>query len=148
MANSIYYNHGNDGVTINAKGVGDTQATFDAQAYAEFDPADTTLGDAVSEQGGHVVDVEGTEEALTAGTIQTATTLSALSIRNSTGATVLNVRDSTVGGTIRFGPITVAANAERVIVFPTQLPASLFATGVYVEELSGALHATPGFLIP
>lgn len=147
MANSIYYNHGNDGVTVNAKGVGATQAAFDSRAYAELDPS-TALGNAVSEHGGHVVDFEGTEEALTAGTVQTATTLSALVIRNSTGATVINVYDENASGTKVFGPLTIAANAERVIVFPNQIPATVFATGVFIEVVSGALHATPGFLIP
>lgn len=147
MANSIYYNHGNDGVTINAKGVGSTQAAFDSRGYSELDPS-SALASAVSEQGGHIVDVEGTEEALTAGTIQTATTLSGLSIRNGAGGSVINVFDLSAAGTLVFGPLTLAAGEERLIVFPNQIPATVFANGVFIEVVSGALHATPGFLIP
>lgn len=148
MPNDIYYGKNLDGVTINAVGVGNTQATLDARGYTEVDTTDTDLVNALGGQGAHIVDVEGTEEALTAGTIQTATTLSALVFRNGAGASVINVYDLSTAGTLVFGPITIAANAERVIVFPEQIPATVFANGVFIDVDSGALNATPGFLIP
>lgn len=143
MANVIYY--GNlAGVTVNALR-GATQASFDSNGIAEVDPTDTNLVTAIEAQGAVCVDVEGAEEALTAGTVQTATTLSGLSIRNGAGASVINVFDTDADGTLVYGPLTLAAGEERLIVFPTQLTV---AGGVFVEVVSGALHATPGFLIP
>ena len=148
MANSVYGSPNLKGVQVNSNGntSAGSSATFDSAGYAEFDSADTDLVTAVTAQGAQLLDKEGTEEALTAGVKQTATTLSALVIRNGAGATVLNVRETNGSGTIRVGPITIAANAERVIVFPTQLTA--IGTGVFVEVVSGALNATPGFLLP
>jgi hypothetical protein len=149
MASKIMYGKNLAGVVVNAVAVGSTQASFDAQGFAEVDSADTNLVSGVNKQGASVVDVEGTEEALTPGTVQTATTLSALVFRNGAGITVLNVRDENGTGALVFGPLSIAASAERAIVFPTQIPASAFATGVFIDVDSGALDVTtPGFLIP
>ena len=144
LANTVYYGESIEGVKVNAKGVGSTQATFDESGYVESEP-NSDLLTAMKDQGGHAVDFEGTEEALTPGTVQTATTMKAIVLRNSTGATVLNIRDENGTGTLVVGPITIAAGKERVIVFPTALT---FATGVFIDVDSGGLHATPGFLIP
>ncbi len=146
MPNTIFYGENLKGVDVNATAVGKTQAIFNDDGYAEVDVADGNLVSAIEEQSGQAVDIEGTEEAITPDTVQTATTLSALVLRNSTGATVLNIRNEDAVGAVIFGPITLAANAERVIVLPTQLTG--ITVGVFVEEVSGALHATPGFLIP
>lgn len=133
------------GVTVNSVG-GTSQATFDANGFADIAVSDTSLVSALTAQGASRVDYEGTEEALTADTVQTALTCSALSLRNGAGSTVLEVYNEDADGDLLFGPITIAANAERVIVFPTPLAAP---DGVFVTEVSGGLDGTtPGFLIP
>lgn len=144
MANSLFFGELLKGVTVN-EAIGGAHATFDSDGITEADATDTSLVAALQEQGAAQVDVEGTEEALTAGTVQTATTLSALVFRNGAGTTVLNVRDTNGSGTLVYGPLTIAANAERVIVFPSQITV---AGGVFIDVDSGALNATPGFLIP
>ena len=144
MANSIF--HGQPGLVVNSTGSGDAQATVGSDSYAEADPSDANLLDALTGQNVVLVDKEGTEEALTPGTVQTATTLSALVFRNGAGATVLNVRALNGTGTLIFGPLSIAANAERVIVFPTQVTG--VTGGVFIDVDSGALNVTPGFLIP
>ena len=146
MPNSLFFTNLSKGVTINEGGVtGTAQAEVGSDGYLEADAADTSLVTRLTEQGVVQVDKEGTEEALTAGTVQTATTLSALVFRNGAGETVLNVRDTDASGTLVLGPITIAANAERVIVFPEQITV---AGGVFIDVDSGGLNATPGFLIP
>lgn len=146
MANSLFYNR--DHNVVAADGDGLAQSVHDAQGISEIDASDLNLVHALEGARGARVDWEGTEEALTAGTVQSATTLSALVLRNGAGATVLNIRDEDGAGALVYGPITIAANAERVIVFPEQIPASVFATGVFIDVDSGGLNATPGFLIP
>lgn len=146
MANTIHYGYRLRGSEINARGVGSTQAIFNGDGYAEVDPADTNLVGAINEQGGVLIDKEGSEETLTAGTVQTATTLSALVFRNGVATTVLNVRKLDGVGELVLGPISIAANAERVIVLPAQITG--ITGGVFIDVDSGALHATPGFLIP
>lgn len=143
MPNSVFA--GTSGVQVNdSRG---SHATF-TNGIVEIDPTDTDLVAAVEAQGAKRVDYEGTEEVLTPGTVQTATTLRALFLRNGAGSTVLNVRDTDGAGDLLIGPITIAANAERVIVLPTQLTA---AGGVFIDVDSGALLGTgagPGSLIP
>ena len=146
MANTIHYGYRLRSSEINARGVGKTQAIFDDNGYAEVDPTDANLVGAINEQGGADIDKEGSEEVLTAGTVQTATTLSALVFRNGVGTTVLNVRALDGAGAIVLGPLTIAADAERVIVLPAQITG--ITGGVFIDVDSGALHATPGFLIP
>lgn len=144
MANSIFYGEQLGGVTVNAVH-GITQATFDSNGIAEVDPTDTNLVSAINKQGGTQVDVEGTEEAITPDVVQTATTLSAIVLRNDTGASVITIFDTDADGDVVYGPISIAANKERVIVFPSQLTVG---GGVFVSEISGALNSTPGFVIP
>lgn len=142
MPNVVFV--GFKGVQVNA--ARGTHLTFDnTTGVAQIDSADTGLVDEIEAQGAVRTDVEGAEEALTAGTVQTATTLRGLSIRNGAGASVINVRVAAVGGAILVGPLDLAAGLERLIIFPTALTAT---GGVYVQVVSGALHATPGFLIP
>ncbi len=145
MANSLFYGEQLAGVRVNALRVGNTKAAFDQYGVAEVDPTDTDLVTSIQKQGAGRVDKEGTEEALTAGVVQTATTLSAIVFRNGAAQTVLNIRDTNGSGTLVYGPLTIAANAERVIVFPTQVTVS---GGVFIDVDSGGLNATPGFLIP
>jgi hypothetical protein len=96
--------------------------------------------------GGAVrVDYEGEDEALTPGTVQTATTCGAIYMLNGAGATVIHIHEDDANGTLLVGPITLEANKERIIVFPTKLTA---ATGIFVQEVSGGLAGTPGVLIP
>lgn len=142
MANVLFHSPRHKSAQVSDRG---DRARFNAQGITEIDPTDTSLVAAVEGAGGVRVDKEGTEEALTPGTVQTATTLSALVLRNGAGATVLNVRDTNGSGDLLVGPITIAANAERVILFPAALTAS---GGVFIDVDSGALAATPGFLIP
>ncbi len=148
MANSMVYDplRRNSSMRVAAAGDGAAVAAFNSQGIAQIDITDANLLRTVKAAGGAVVDKAGTEEALTAGTVQTATTMSAVVMRNGAGATVLNFRVLNDSGNILIGPITIGANKERVIVFPTQMGG--FTGGVYVEEVSGGLNATPGFLIP
>ncbi len=146
MANVLF-----SGLNLKSVSVSDPEgglAVFDSKGYDELDPTNTSLVAAVEDQNAQRVDYEGSEEALTAGTVQTATTLRVLVIRNGASASVINVRDEDGNGALVLGPITLAAGKERVIVFPTQIPATVFATGVFIDVDSGALNATPGFLIP
>ena len=146
MANSLFYNRDHNKVAADGDGL--AVSDHGAQGISEINASDLNLVHAVEGARGARVDWEGTEETLTAGTVQSATTLSAIVLRNGAGATVLNIRDEDGTGTLVVGPITIAANAERVIVFPEQIPATVFATGVFIDVDSGALNATPGFLIP
>lgn len=149
MANSLYFAQNQEGVTVNPKRPSEATAysvTFDSQGYVEADPTDTDLLAELTRQNAALVDQEGTEEALTDGTVQTATTLSALVIRNGAATTILNVKTLDTDGALILGPITIAANAERVIVFPEQITG--ITGGVFIETPTGALNATPGFLIP
>ena len=145
MANVLFYNDPDTIVNTPGTAEAGTNVRFNSSGYAEVLGTATSLIQAVQEQGAVRVDKEGTEEALTAGTVQTATTCSALSIRNGAASTVLEVRNLNASGALLVGPITIAANAERVIIFPTALVA---AGGVFVRAVSGGLNATPGFLIP
>lgn len=141
MPNSVFA--GTSGVQVNdSRG---SHVTF-ASGKAEIDPTDTDLVASVEAQGAKRVDFEGTSEALTPGTVQTATTLSAIDMLNAAAPTVLNIRALNATGTLLVGPITIAANARRIIVFPTELTAT---GGVFIDVDSGGLHATtPGFLLP
>lgn len=145
MANAVFY--GRPGTSISSAGVASavSATSFGDSGEATVDDADTDLVAAITEQRGVRVDKAGTEEVLTAGTVQTAITLSAIFFRNGAGTTVLNIRDDDGSGALLVGPLTIAANAERVIVFPTALSAP---NGVFIDVDSGALAATPGSLIP
>jgi hypothetical protein len=149
MANSLFYTNTSKGVTVNEGGVtGTAQAIVGNDGYVEADAADASLVTRLTEQGLVLVDKAGTEEDLTPGTVQTATTLSAIFMRNGTGTTVLNIRNDDGSGDLLVGPLTIAANAERVIVFPEALSAP---DGVFIDVDSGGLLSTgagEGSLIP
>ena len=147
MANTAYYLK-KAGNSVAATGDGAAVAVPNSKGIAEIDASDANLVLAVTDQRGARVDWEGTEEALTDGTKQTALTMSALVIRNGAATTVLTIKEEDDSGTIIFGPITIAANAERVIVFPEQIVTANGTDAIFVETPTGALHATPGFLIP
>lgn len=143
MANVLYFSPRHKSAQISDRG---DRARFNSDGVTEVDPTDTSLITAIEAAGAVRVDVEGTEEALTPGVVQTATTLSALVLRNGAGSTVLNVRDGSGAGDLLVGPITLAGGAERVIVLPDSIAA---ASGVFIDVDSGALDVTtPGFLIP
>lgn len=146
MANTVYYSPLLKDTKVNATRAG--HADFDSRGYAQMNASTALLVSAVGAQGAGRVDFEGTEEALTAGTVQTATTLSAMAIRNGAAESVINIYNKDTTGTLVFGPLTLAAGKERIIVFPSTIPATVFVDGVYVQVVSGALNATPGFLIP
>ncbi len=146
MPNTAYYSKWKN--TVAATGDGLAQSVHNAKGIAEIDASDANLVLAAVDQGAARVDWEGTEEALTAGTKQTALTMTALVMRNDTATSVINVREETSGGTILYGPITIAASAERVVVFPEQIVTANGTDAIYVEEVSGGLAGTPGFLIP
>lgn len=146
MANTAFYVKQKS--TMPATGDGAAVAVPSSKGIVEIDASDANQVLAVTDQHGARVDWEGTEEALTDATKQTALTVRALVIRNGSGATVWQIREEDSSGTIIFGPITIAANAERVIVFPEQLVTANGTDAIYTETPSGALNATPGFLIP
>lgn len=143
--NYVWYSHKLKGVTVNEER-GATATAFSATyGNAELDDDDASLISAIEAQGGIKVDFQGTKEALTPGTVQTATTCSAITFLNNAGDVVLNIRDTDGTGTLLIGPITVVASKARVIVFPTPLAA---AGGVFIDLDSGTLDTDPGFLIP
>ena len=147
MANSVYYSKNRS--VVAASGDGLAQAVHTAsKGIAQIDASDANLVDAVVRQGGARVDWEGTEEALTDGTKQTALTMSAIVIRNGNATTILNIKEEDTDGTVLVGPITIAADAERVILFPEQIVTANGTDAIFIETPTGALHATPGFLIP
>ncbi len=150
MANSVVYDGSrkNSEAKVASSGEGAAVAEYSSLGYAQIDKTDANLLDAVEVQGGAVVDKEGTEEALTDGTKQTALTMSAIVIRNGAALTILNIKEEDTIGTVLVGPITIAANAERVIVFPTQIVTANGTDAIFIETPTGALNATPGFLIP
>lgn len=143
--NFVFHSHKLKGTTVNEER-GATATPFDSTyGKAEMDPTDTSLVSAVEEQGAVQVDFEGTGEALTPGTVQTATTCSAIYFNNDAGAVVLNIRNEDGTGTLLVGPITVAASSYRIIVFPIPLAAP---AGIFIDLDSGTLDAAPGVLIP
>lgn len=144
MPNSLFYNAQAKGVTVN-EARGGVRARANARGFVEADAADASLVEALAGQGFVRVDAEGEDEVLTAGTVQTATTCSAIFMFNGAASTVLNIRNLNGTGTLLVGPITIAANLERIIVFPTALAA---AGGIFIDVDSGGLAATPGSLIP
>ena len=146
MANSVYYSKQKN--TIAATGDGLAQSVHTAKGISQIDASDTNLVLAVTDQGGARVDWEGSAEALTDGTKQTALTLSAIMMFNGAATTILNIREEDGSGTILVGPITMAANAERIIVFPEQLVTANGTDAIYIETPTGALAATQGWLIP
>ena len=150
MANSVIYDGSrkNASAKVASSGEGAAVASFNAKGYAEIDKTDANLIDAVQVQGGVVVDIEGTEEAVVDGTKATATTMTALVLRNGAALSIVNVKEEDTNGTVLIGPITIAANAERVFVFPTQITTANGTDAIFIETPTGALHATPGFLIP
>ncbi len=146
MANSVYYSKFRS--IVAASGDGAAVATHSSKGITQIDASDANLVDAVVRQGGARVDWEGSEEALTDGTKQTALTMTVLVIRNGAATTILNVKEEDTNGTVLVGPITIAADAERVIVFPERIVTANGTDAIFLETPTGALHATPGFLIP
>lgn len=144
--NKLFYGENLAGQTVSAPRPADGDpVTFNASGYAEIDPADTALVAAAQAQGAVLVDNEGTQEAVTADTVQTATTLSALYLDNDAGDCVIRIREDSDSGAILAGPFTIEASKTRILVFPTPLTAG---TGIFIEYVSGDLEATEGFLIP
>ena len=145
--NTAYYSKARS--TVAASGDGLAQAVHAAgKGIAEIDPTDANLVDAVVRQGGARVDWEGSAEAITDGTKQTALTLSALILFNDSASTILNIKEEDTDGTVLYGPITIAASAERIIVFPEQLVTANGTDAIFIETPTGALASTSGWLIP
>ncbi len=150
MANSVIYdqNRQNASNKVASSGEGAAVASFNAKGYAEIDVTDANLLDAVQVQGAAVVDKAGSAETVTDGTKQTALTLSAIMLFNGGSASVVNIKEEDTDGTVLVGPISLAANAERIIVFPKQLTTANGTDAIFVETPTGALAATAGYLIP
>ena len=146
MANTGFYSRNHN--TVSAEGDGVATAVFNSKGIAEIDAADTNLVNAVENARGAQIDIEGSGEALTDGTKQTALTISAIQMFNGASETILNIREETSSGTVLFGPITLAANAERIIVFPEQLVTANGTDAIFIHTPTGALASTQGILIP
>lgn len=128
---------------------GATSVTAAANGSVQVDEADTDLVAAVQEQGGVQVDTgNGTEEAVTGGTVQTAITLSGCYIHAAGSGATINIRNENASGDLLAGPFVLGANESRVIVFPVALDAP---DGVFFHEAAGGLDTAgggDGFLIP
>ena len=146
MANNLFYSRAKS--TVSAAGDGFATAEFDAEGLAEIDASDANLVAAVEQARGVQVDWEGSSEAITDGTKQTALTLRGLWLFNGASTTILTVKEEDTNGTIIFGPITLAANAERIIIFPERLATANGTDAIFIQTPTGALAATQGFLIP
>lgn len=150
MANLLYAGlKGSQQVAAAGTASAASHATADSDGYVQVDETDTDLVAAVEEQGGVLVDSDnGTEEVVTGGTVQTATTLSGCYIHAAgTGATI-NIRDQNASGTLLAGPFVLGANESRILVFPTPLSAP---NGVFFHEAAGGLDTAgggDGFLVP
>ena len=146
MANTLYYLPQKS--IVAATGDGLATAAPSAKGIAEIDAADTNLVLAVTDQNGVLVDVAGSAEALTDGTKQTALTLSAIIMFNGASASVVTIKEEDTNGTIIVGPISLAANEERIIVFPETLVTANGIDAIFLQTPTGALAATQGWLIP
>ena len=146
MANSAFYALNKN--TVASSGDGAAVAVHSAKGIAEIDATDANLVDAVKQQGGVQVDFEGEDEAITDGTKQTALTLRGLWLFNGAATTILTIKEEDTNGTIIFGPITIAANKERIIIFPEQLVTANGTDALFIETPTGALAGTQGYLIP
>jgi len=148
--NTAYYL--SPGVDVNVPGASAAQV---AAGYGKLEANDdsgillvnavtyTTADDHLASIGAVRVDYEAEDEAITDGTVQTATTLAACYLANAGATTILNIYDTDENGDLLFGPITMEANKERIIVFPTPLEG---AGGIFFHTPTGAL--TSGILIP
>jgi hypothetical protein len=122
------------------------QASFDGSTYGVVEAnitSYTTLAAEIGRMGAVRIDYEGEDESVADGVASTATTMSACLINNAGATTVLNVYDTSPAGTHLFGPLTIEANKERILVFPTPLAA---AGGFYFDTPTGAI--TNAQLIP
>jgi hypothetical protein len=96
----------------------------------------STADDHLPGLGAVRVDYEGEDEAITDGTVQTFTILNAFYVVNDSAETILNIYDTSAAGTLLFGPITLEASKERIIVFPTPL---VSVGGIFFSTPTGAL---------
>lgn len=150
--NTAYYLK--PGVDVNVPGASAAQV---AAGYGKLEADDdsgillvdavtyTTADDHLASIGAARVDYEGEDEAITDGVVQTATTLSACYLCNGGATTILNIYDTDSSGTLLFGPITLEANKERIIVFPTPLVST---GGIFFHTPTGALAGGNEALIP
>lgn len=139
------------GVDVNVPGATPAQVQASMSCIAAGDLSGMVLVDdttypttatTVLSVGGCRVDYEGEDEAITDGTVQVFTTLQACYLANAANPCVINIYDTSAAGTLLFGPITMEASKERIIVFPTPL---VSVGGIFFHTPTGAL--TSGIMI-